>query len=81
MGVLSSRVKSPNKDDWGKLGKLVHYLDGTRELHLVLRFENTRIARWYVDAAFGVHDDFKSQSSGTMFLSKKGGGIASGSTK
>ena len=50
-----------------------------RNLHLVLRYDGTNIARWHVDAAFGVHEDLKSQSGGTMFMSQQGGGMASGS--
>ena len=53
----------------------------TRDLHLVLRYDGLKSCKWGVDAAFAVHPDFKSHSSGLMMMSKIGGGIASGSTK
>ena len=59
----------------------MRYLTNTMDLHLVLRYDAVRIARWHVDAAYAVHDDFKSRSGGVLFLHDEGGGIASGSTK
>ena len=63
-----------NKDDWAKCRRLVKYLDSTRDLHLILRYDGLSLARWYVDASFAVHDDFKSQSGGAMLVSDAGGG-------
>lgn len=39
------------------------------------------LTRWYTDASFAIHDDFKSHSGGAMTLSEAGGAIASGSNK
>ena len=65
----------------GKLRRLVKYLDCTRDLHLILRYDGLSLARWYVDVLFAVHDDFKSQSGGALTLLKAEGDIASGSNK
>ena len=62
-------------------GRLVNYLHSTRELHLILRYDGLSLAKWHVDAAFGVHMDFKSHSGGMLSLHPKGGAIASGSNK
>ena len=35
------------------------YLVGTQELCLTLKTDKTSIIKWYVDAAFAVHSDFK----------------------
>ena len=37
--------------------------------------------QWYIDAAFGVHPDFKSHSGGVLRSSNSGGAIISDSTK
>ena len=81
VSVLSGRVQAPNRDDWEKGRRLIKYLQGTRDLHLVLKYDGLALAKWYVDAAFAVHDDFKSQSGGVLFLGNSGGGMASGSQK
>ena len=60
---------------------MIQYLANTKHLHLVLRYDGTRIARWHVDAAFAVHGDFKSHSGGLCLLSESGGAIGSGSTR
>ena len=81
VSLLSGRVREPNKDDWGKARRLIQYLNRTVDLHLVLHFDNLSIARWHVDASFGVHEDFKSQSGGLLTLSLAGGAIISSSSK
>ena len=58
VSVLASRVREPNEVDWQKAKRLVQYLCNTLKLHLILRWDGTRIARWHVDAAFAVHKDF-----------------------
>ena len=77
IAVLSGRVREPNKDGWGKLKRLVKYLNGTRRLHLTLHYDGLSVARWHVNASFAVHPDFRSHSGGTLLLSPEGGGIAS----
>ena len=81
VSVLCSRVKNPNKDDWAKARRLVHYLRKTLNLHLVLRYDGARIARWHVDASFAAHEDFWSHSGGVLFMSPDDECMASGSTK
>ena len=43
--LLCSRVKEPNTSDKEKLIRLLKYLNGTRELHLTLRYDGLSIAR------------------------------------
>ena len=54
---------------------------GTKNLHLILRYDGLSICKWHVDASFGVHPDFKSHSGGVMLMHAKGGGMTSGSIK
>ena len=59
----------------------MQYLWNTKEIHLVLRWDNTRVVRWHIDAAFAIHSDFKSQSGGMAMLHPEGGAIVAGSTR
>jgi hypothetical protein len=63
------RVRDPNQD-WEKLMRVVKYLNGTREENLTLSPDNLRVVKWYVDAAFAVHPDFKSHTGAMMTLGK-----------
>ena len=83
VSFLGGRVQEgvTNQDNWGKCRHLVKYLDSTRDLHVILRYNGLRLARWYVDSSFAVHDDFRLQSGGAMKLSDTGRAITSGSNK
>lgn len=79
VGFLCTRVKAPDEDDWKKLRRLVQYLRGSRLLPLTLRADDHRVVKWWVDAAFAVHADYKSQTGGAMSLGA--GMIYSASTR
>ena len=64
--MLCTRVKGPNESDWEKLVRLMKYLNGTKDKILTLSVDNLRCIKWYVDAAFAVHTDYKSHTGGTM---------------
>jgi hypothetical protein len=64
--VLCTRVKGPNEADWAKLVRLMKYLNGTRELKLTLSADNLHCIKWYVDASFAVHPDYKSHTGANM---------------
>ena len=66
IAILCTRVKSPNKDDWDKLVRLMKFLNGTKNDKLILSADNLHIIKWYVDAAFAVHPDFKSHTGAVM---------------
>lgn len=68
VGFLCTRVKAPDEDDWKKLCRLVQYLRGSRHFPLTLRADDHRVVKWWVDAAFAVHADYKSQTGGAMSL-------------
>ena len=65
-----TRVKEPNKTDWKKLTRLMKYLNGTQDLVLTIQADNLQVIKWYVDAAFAVHPDFKSHTGMTMTMGK-----------
>jgi len=73
IATLCTRVKSPNQDDWAKLLRLLKYCNGTRNDELTLSSDDLHVIKWYVDAAFAVHPDFKSHTGAIMTY---GGGAA-----
>ena len=42
------------------------YLNGTRNKKLILSANDIRCIKWYVDASFAVHPDYKSHTDATM---------------
>jgi hypothetical protein len=67
---LTTRVKKPDEDDWGKLKRLLQYLKGTLHMPLILSADSMMMPRWWVDAAFAVHDDCKGHTGAGMSLGR-----------
>jgi Reverse transcriptase (RNA-dependent DNA polymerase) len=70
ISFLCTRVKRPTEEDWQKVTRLLKYLNGTRKERLKLTADNINIVKWYVDASFAVHPDFKSHTGACMTLGK-----------
>ena len=70
ISLLCTRVKDPNESDWNKLVRMMKYLNGTRDKRLTLKADSLKVIKWYVDASFAVHPDFKSHTGGTMTFGK-----------
>jgi hypothetical protein len=70
VGFLTTHVKSPDVDDWKKLKRVIGYLRGTKLLKLMLEADDTHVIKWWVDAAFAVHKDMRSQTGVTMSMGK-----------
>ena len=49
---------------------MMKYLNGMQDMKLTLSAEKLRSIKWYVDASFAVHPDFRSQTGGTMTFGK-----------
>jgi len=79
ISFLTSRVTKADTDDWKKLTRLLNYVKATMELELTLSADNANIVKWWVDAAYAVRDDYKSQTGSTMSLGH--GVLMSKSTK
>lgn len=69
---LCTRVKEPDESDWSKLVRLMKYLNGTRRRKLILSADSLHVIKWYVDASFAVHPDFKSHTGAVMTLGRGG---------
>ena len=79
IAFLCTRVKQPDEDDWKKLIRLLNYLNGTKNLYLTLEMDEAKIIKWYTDASFAIHQDYRSHTGATMTFGK--GGIINISTK
>ena len=60
------QVKEPNESDWNKLIRLMKSLNGTKDNKLRMSMDNIKCIKWYIDAAFTVHADYKSHTGATM---------------
>jgi hypothetical protein len=78
VAFLTTQVKGPDEDDYKKLRRVMRYLRGTRDMPLTLEGNNLQVVKWWVDAAFAVHDDMKGHTGGAMLLGK---GMVYGSSK
>jgi hypothetical protein len=68
IAFLCTRVQAPTLDDQRKLSRVIKYLRKTRSLVLTLCADNIKIVEWWVDAAFAVHRDMRSHTSGVMSM-------------
>jgi hypothetical protein len=79
VSFLTTRVQCPDNDDMNKLNRVFKYLNGSRELGLVLRASEPLAVKSYIDAAYGVHNDGKSHSG--LVISIGSGSVLMKSTK
>jgi histone deacetylase 1/2 len=69
---LSTRVQFSTEQDWQKLDRILRYLNGTKELGIVLNIGKEISVRAFVDASFGVHADFKGHTGGNIVIGESG---------
>jgi hypothetical protein len=70
VAFLTTRVKSPDEDDWTKLKRLRKYIRGTIYIPLILRADSLNIVKWWVDASCANHGDCKGHTGATMSMGK-----------
>eukprot|EP00956_Cyclotella_meneghiniana_P002567 scaffold3022_cov42-Cyclotella_meneghiniana.AAC.3 len=70
VAFLTTRVKKPDQDDWGKLKRVLKYLKGTKHMRLRLSVDNLGVIHWWVDASYNVHEDCKGQTGAMMSLGR-----------
>jgi hypothetical protein len=71
VAFLTTRVKEPDEDDWGKLRRGLKYLNRTKYLKLKLSVESLGVLKWYVDGSHNLHADCKGHG-GAVFTMGKG---------
>lgn len=79
VSFLSTRVTAATTEDSSKLRRALQYLNGSRDIGLVLSFDPKMVLVSYVDVSYGVHADCKSHTGGLLSLG--GGSFAAKSTK
>jgi hypothetical protein len=70
IAFLTTRVRSPDTDDWEKLSHLVEYLRGDRDRPLILGADNEGMLMWYVDASFAVHPNMRGHTVGGLTMGR-----------
>ena len=70
IAFLSTRVKSPDTDDYRKLARMMQYLRKTRHLFLTLEADNLNVIKWWADGSFAVHGDMRSHTGGAMSMGR-----------
>ena len=68
VAILASRVQAPVQGDWHRLVRMMRYLHSTRGFHVTLSADDIRVFKWYIDAAFATHPDFKSHTGSTLTM-------------
>ncbi len=80
VSFLTTRVKDPDKDDWGKRVRVLKYLNRTWFMKLILSAEEMNFAiHWYIDGSHQVHEDCRGQIGYLMTMGK--GAACSSSNK
>jgi hypothetical protein len=79
VAYLCTRVACPDKDDYGKLKKLIEYLRKSIYLPLILGWDESGVLTWSVDASFAVHTDMRIHTGMALTLGQ--GALISGSYK
>ena len=70
IAFLTTRVRSPNVDDWRKLEHLIDYFNATIELPLVLGADSSGVMNWFVDASFAVHPHMRGHTGGDLTMGR-----------
>ena len=80
VSFLTTRVQAPDEDDWGKLKRVLKYLNGTRYLKLILSADAMNFAiHWYIDGSHQIHEDCRGQTGSLVTFGA--GAVSSSSNK
>ena len=79
VSFLTTRVKHPDEDDWGKLKRVLKYLNGTKSLKLTLRADSVTKLHWFIDGSHQTHHDCRGHTGALLTMGK--GAIMSTSKK
>jgi len=70
VSFLTTRVREPDEDDWGKVKRVLKYLKSTRTMPLRLVIEQLKKPEWDIDASHAVHEDCKGHTGAGMTLGR-----------
>ena len=63
---LTTRVRLPDENDRGKVKRVLSYLKGTLRMPLIMSADSLTLSRWWVAAAYTVHDDCRGHTGAGM---------------
>ena len=67
-GILCTRVVNPTEQDWGKLKRLMQYLNDTVKMTRTMGAKDLDWMQTWVDVSFAVHPDYTSHTGGAISL-------------
>ena len=70
VALPSTIIKQPDDYEWGKLNRLLKYLNGTRNMRLNLTVGNMSLIKWWVDASYNVHWDSRGHNGSMVSLGR-----------
>jgi hypothetical protein len=70
IAFMCTRVSCSTTQDWGKLKRLMQYLNRTMDEVLTIGADSLQKLMTWVDAAYGVHQDMKSHTGGAMLFGR-----------
>ncbi len=70
IAFLTTRVRSPDIEDWETLRHLMEYQRGDRDRPLILGTDNEGMLMWYADALFAVHPNMHGHTGGGMTMGR-----------
>ena len=68
VAFLCTQVKSPTKQDYKKLKRVISYLQETVHLPLVIGADNRGTLTWNINVLFAIHSDCKSHTGACLTL-------------
>jgi hypothetical protein len=63
---MTTRVKSPDMDDWRKLVRVLSYLKGSLDISLNLICDKLDKLSWYIDGSYASHMDMRGQTGAVL---------------
>ena len=55
IALLCTRARSPDKDDLGKIVRVIRYIRVTLHIPLIIRADRLSVIKWWVYASFDAH--------------------------
>lgn len=66
IAFLCTRVSKSTEQDWGKLKRVLEYLNGTMDEYRIIGADSLSKVKTWVDASYAVHEDKKSHTGGVV---------------
>ena len=70
VAFLTTIVREPNKDEWGKLVHIMRYKRGTRDIPLILSSNGSGVIKWCIDASYSVHPNVWVHTGGVLSMGR-----------